>query len=1196
MVNAAEISGRLSQKQNQESVLLELLKHASAGDDIPEVCRHVVRHILSSSSASNPRLLSLAYDLLLSIPSNPVWVQTLTSLAKSMSSDPKVAAVAMAKLPALPHPAVAHLALVATTPIVNAISNTTKAPVNLRVSAVHAAAAIALRARPLTAPFIDPIRLDALSESQLGVVRSSVSRALGALIHALDDPDDSVILAALLSLTEFALSSDSVPQSSVLRATSEATAAIVWDLLLPKVATLAKRLSRVLSVSGGSEPATSQVSETSGTPPVESRTVSPSLYKKRTAIRALARIAAHSLSGMSVREAMNQTGTQAITADMSQVSLLEDANAAAEESVRWAVSWTDKVLVPACDDADRRVASTACSSLLTVCSFCAVPAVADRRTRWGVKATTRLQRILTEHSSAMSSHVSSSLTKDAFRGLAALSKDPQIQTRFVVSTSIGLLPHAAGCQRVSERLEGLTVLANTVIEYDLSGREATVGGALTSLTASKEWRQIFALAKADGDSGSSQQGDSTTAAELVCVFAQGMLEASRKIISVRDFRMREALTQAWATMLAMLLQRTIACLSWTQSSSSSFAREMYLKMFEALGQYSAYLSRTRGGPMEEYERLQEMLVKAALSQNDVATRASLLACLTKYWIASALKAEANAGHMLKAIWRHAQEHFADEEILLKELRRGALWSDAQTGTSTPQERATEGGYVSFLTAVTKRTRAVVFSVSSSVTNVVETALFGSIALATSAEEGSTLTTDFSFSSLAALRALIHRNPTQAEKAIQLARRYVGVMQQAESNDLLVFEAVRNTIAGLEMYLDEFFPKAVPPRLDLADSSSFVERSDGLGPNDPHSFLGHVTESCVFASSRLTDRKREAATVSTEEAVLHASALSKVRMLPFHPRTLQNREYAASNVVERDHQTLNGAADPFGVIASHVMDTVKALASLRVEIVNRSSMHVTNATLSFTAGGALAPLPDATTSYGLGALAPGGTSTQRITLAVRHNQGFAGRVRMSIFVSDEHARSTGSFVEQSCLPYYIASSDVLLLRNPSASAGVDVFRRRWDLMREAVEFNVVLRQGQDLDSFVDTLERRSGCIRQVGRMQVSSHVSLMVSDSSREDYIALAALAPSARGFSGRGPCMVYVTIRSNSSAYCLAFRNECRDWLANRFEVVVQDEIASAPAELQRLQEQDARFTDDAESRTPYMRWRAAHAARIVYA
>lgn len=241
-----------------------------------------------------------------------------------------------------------------------------------------------------------------------------------------------------------------------------------------------------------------------------------------------------------------------------------------------------------------------------------------------------------------------------------------------------------------------------------------------------------------------------------------------------------------------------------------------------------------------------------------------------------------------------------------------------------------------------------------------------------------------------------------------------------------------------------------------------------------------------------------------------------------------------------------------------------------------------------------PLSDSATFYALGTLGPGMSSKQQITLAVRRNQGFAGKVFVSVNTGPD-SNNTIRSEEQSCIPYYIPSSDVLLLRYPPANAGVDVFRRRWDLMRHALSFHVVIRKNQTVDNFVDTLERRSRCLRQVGRMRENSHVCALVADSSRGDYIAIAGLAPEARGYNGSGPCMLYVTIRSNSDSYNEAFRDECREWLQSSFKVIFPDDDLSPEDRSLALRPQDAYFITDPGGQTPYQRWRKAHAIRMTY-
>lgn len=1176
MTTAADISAQLARQDTQSATLHELLQLAAAGNDVSAAAERVVRHCLYSSTATTPQILSLSLDVLNASPAHAFWVDTLSVLIDSLRRPSSSAClVALSKIPPLPHAALQHIALFATTPLIAALT-TDRSPAH-RAAAVTAVAAFVLRDRPLTALSVEPVRLEQLTQPQIGVVRTALERLTHALVGAVFDPVDSVAIAALRVLTQFGAAADAISSSSVLRATKEAAALAVWDLLRPTAPRIANRLSSVTSRQSVPTSTSSLQSEASSAtaPPGGSRISTPSVRNRRDALKSLARLAAHILSGTFARRlSAAQAGVNAVL-DPTELTVRADPDS---EPVRWASGWTSRALLPACDDPNLNVAWSACSAVLTVCSHAAMPDAPEKVAAWGIKAVTRISRMLHEHDGKMSALVVNGLVKDAARGLAALSKNDSVTSKFVVSTAVGLLPYAARCPRVSDRLESMSLIASTVVEYDLSGRDAGVGVSLASVTASEPWKSIL----------STSTQDSTIASEMVCCFAQSLLEASRKIDNCPDFALRASLTDTWAVMLSQLMQRTALCLNWPYSSASSYAKEMFLKLFEALGQYSAFMLRTKGTGMEEYERLQELLVKAALSQNEVNTRAAILICVTKYWLTSGMKAESNAGHVLKAIWRHIQEHFRDEEVMLKELRVGALWSDAQQGSKTPEERAVEGGYISMATAFTKRTRAAWDTVNVSVTNAVETSLFGSVALATAAAEGSTLTTDFAYTSLSALLALVQHNPRVAEKGIGLLRKYILILEKAESSDLIVLEAVRNTLSSLEMYQDEFFPKPVPPR----EISSSASATSGI---DPYAWLGQITESCVFATSRLDEPSKEAVTLSTEESVLHVASLVKKRLQGFNITTLRSLEPGEKEACEGNQQTLNGASDPFSVVASHAMDTVKGLALLRVHIINRSKFNVPNASLTYSAAGALTPLPDSATTYLLGAMEPDMAVMQRITLAVRYNQGFAGKIYFAIHVRDDDMASDIGIGEQTCIPYYIPSSDVLLLRNPAPSAGVDVFRRRWDLMREAVSFHVIINRDQSVDGFVDTLERKSQCLRQVGRMRTYSHVSALVADSSRGDYVAVAALAPEAQGLSGVGPCMVYVTIRSNSAAYNRAFRDECRDWLEPGFKVIILDEDASQEERIQALRPQDAFFISDGGNRSPYQRWREAHAARMTY-
>lgn len=1161
-----ELSKQLARQDTQLSVLHKLLQHSARGVDISSSAERVVRYCLFSSSGTTPQILSLALDVLCASPSHAFWVDTLSVIIENLQrSGTSACLTVLGKIPALPHAALQHFILYAATPLIQALGED-KSPA-IRKAAAFAVASSALRGKPLTASSTEPIRLEQLNHDQIAVLKRSIERLLFALLRSIFDRADEVAVTALSLLTKFSIDADAALERSVLNRTKEATAGAIWDILTSNCKKVADRFNPLLA----------KLAKADATD--KATAAGREMFKfRKEAMKSLTRLAARTLNETytSIEEGEQRNALQVATITPGLMS--------AQDSLNWGLTWVDNVLALLCDNAGVEVAAAACSAMLLVCSYAVQNPSLEKVAQWGIKAVRRISRLLFESDGRISIIVLTGLVRDASHGLAALSKNDYVTSKFVVTIATGLIPFAAKCPRREVRLEAMSVIASTVIEYDLSGRDAGVGVSLKAVLSSDAWKSTMAASKTD----------SNVASEIVCCFSQSILESSRKIFACQDQELRLSLTHTWAVMLSHLMGRTHMCLSWPYSPASTYARELYLKVFDALGQYSAFLMRVQGVGMEEYERLQESLAKETLEQKDVAARASLLICITKYWLTSGIKAESNAGHVLKAIWKHVQEHYRDEEVMLNELKTGALWSDARQGSRTPAERAVEGGYVSMATALSKRTRSVLDTVGMSVTSAIESTLFGSIALATAAAEGSTLTTDFAYASLSALLALVSHNPAIAEKGVKILKKYIGIMEEAESSDFIVLEAVRNTIAAIEMYQDEFFPKPVMPR-EIPGLSSASNRQQLQERNDSLSWMRDITESCVFATSRLEDPEKESSTVSAEEAILHTAAITKKRMYAFSPVTLQTFDSSTQPITEGDQQTLNGASDPFSVVASHSMDTVKGLALLRVDIINRSAFKVINAALTYSSSGALVPLPDAATWYPLGTMTHGMAVTQRITLSVRTNQGFAGRVFFSILTWRE-GTDDGTTQEQSCVPYYIPSSDVLLLRQPAPNAGVDVFRRRWDLMRHSISFQVVIRKNQSVDSFVDTLERRSKCLRQVGRMRTYSHVCALVADSSREDYVAVALLAPEAEGRSGRGPCMVYGTIRSNSAGYNHAFREECREWLSSRFRIIFPDDDLTDEAKALALKPQDAYFiTNSPDNFSPYQRWRMAHSVRVKY-
>ncbi|CAN8064334.1 unnamed protein product [Agarophyton chilense] len=1143
-----EISRSLSQKELQLLTLHKLLQRAAKGHDISQSAERIVRHCLLSSSGTTPQILSLALDVLTTSCSHAFWVDTLSVIAENLNRhSTAVCYVVLLKIPSLPHVALQHLCLYATSSLIECLANDS-APA-IRNAAVDAVGSFVLRLRPLTAPSIEAVRLEQLNEHQFSAVRNSIERLLFALLQALFDASDQVATAALRCLTRYALEAWA-DAPSLLNVTRRATATTIWDVLVPSHKKIGDRFVSLL---------TTQVKKSADLQ------TTGNIRLAKEALKGLTRLVSYILDPTASR-----SGDQ---------SLIQ----AHQVASKWSIYFTDHVIVPLCDDANIELSSCASISLLHVCSYAVENPSAEKVASWGIKATRRITRILLEKDAELPLVVVGGLVRDGSNGMAALSKNDYVNSKFISAMSIGLLPFAAKCPARSVRLEAFSVISSTIVEYDLSGRDAGVGVTMKALLTSDSWRGVV------------DSGDHAVASELMCCISQSLLDASRKIFKCPDPNMRLTLANTWAVMLSQLMSKTIQCLNWPYSPASAFAKELFLKLFDALGQYSSFLMRSQGVGMEEYERLQELMVKATLEQQDIGIRASLLVCVTRYWLTSGMKAEANAGHMLKAIWNHIQEHYKDNEIHLRELQTGALWSEAKQGYKTPAQRVVEGGYVSMVTAVSKRTKAVLQTVGT-VATAIENTIFGSIALATAASEGSTLTTDYVYAALSSLLALVAHNPPLAEKAILVLRKYIGIMDEAESSDFIVLEAIRNTVSSVEMYMDDYFPKPVPLR-DLGNIARRHSRSNGAQVRtDSIAWMEDITESCIFASSRLYDYSRGSTILSTEELVLNVSNVALTKMKTFNQASLRNSGIGKDIPVEGDHQTLHGASDPFSVVASHSMDTVKGTALIRVEVINRSRVRSGSTSLIFSAAGALIPLPDAPTVYTLGTIDPGASVTQRLVLAVRKDQGFAGEVFISILTSHEGPAEAGiaDVAEQPCIPYYVPSSDVLLLRRPANNAGVDVFRRRWDLMRFSISFQVHINRDQAVDGFIDTLERKSKCLRQVGRMRTYSHVCSLVADSSRGDYVAVAVLAPEARDRMGNGPCVLYVTIRSNSDGYNVAFREECREWLKDSYRVIFPDEDLTEEEKKVALQPQDSYFiTESEQSLSPYQRWRVAHRARI---
>lgn len=1130
------LSKQLTNHDTQQQTLHAILQLNARGHDVAQVADRVVRNCLFASGDINPQVMSLSLDVLIASPSHAFWVDTLSILIENLRRSATPAClVVLLKLPSLPHAALQHFLLYSTTSLIQCLSKDTSP--SIRHAAVHAIAALTLRTRPLTASSDDAVRLEAMDDSHIIVIRRAIERLLFALLETVFDKIDSVAVTALTLLTAYAHSIHTLADHAPINATKRATARTVWEILIASLPRFSERFAKVFASTSSLKSAT-----TSGP--------SPQFRHVKHSTTAFAKLASHVLS-------------QPIEQDNS----LNPPDADLENAQARAIRWVETVLLPLSDHSNVELAASACTSLLLVCSFSMDSPSSEKIVSWGMRAVRNIIRLLSQDKKPMPSIVASGLVRDAAAALAALSKSELVTTKFIVTSSIELLPFAATCPGRQRRLETVSLISLTIVEYDLSGQDANAATALKAVLKSESWRSIMADSKSD----------SNVSSEVICCFALSLLESSKKISSCSDANLLSNLSHNWAVMLVYLMRGSVDCLNWPSSPASSFAKEMFIRLFSASGQYSSFLMLSKGIGMEEYESIQEMLAKAALEQEEVGVQASLLVCIAKYWLSSGLKAESYANVVVKAIWKLSQEHFRDEEIVLSQFKTGTWWSEESEAVTSAIETKSGVGVSSLATILGKRTKAALDTVHK---------LEPSTSI-----DGSTLITDYIYAGLHALVALVGHNPPLAEKGIVLLNKYMIVMEQAESADYIALEAVRNTIAVLETYESDFYPKPVAVRdlgLTTVQSES-PQRTDGLA------WLEGVSDICVFASSRLDDPTRNLATISTEEAVLLASEASKKKMVGFCKVTLEDPQNDLTrDVVEGDSQNLNGSADPFGVVASHYMDTVKGLALIRVDVSNRSKFRAKNVSLCCSSSGAIVPLPDAATSYVLGSMDEAVTVTQHITLAVRRNQGFGGKVYLSVRIKGENASTDRVEEEQCCIPYNIPSADVLLLRKPAAIAGVDVFRRRWDAMRRACSFHVVVRKDQTVDLMMDVLERKSKCVRLVGRMRTHSHVCALVADSSRGDYISMAAVAPEARGDAGGGPCVAYVTIRSNSDGYSSAFRDECRDWLEPMFRVIFVDQAVSDEDKYFALRPQDAYFITDVNAQmSPYQRWRQAHAVRM---
>lgn len=270
MASVKELAVQLSRQETQRHTLLRLLQISACGHDVAVAAEQVVRYCLYSSTSTTPAVLSLALDVLKASPAHTYWVDALAVVIdciRSGSSD--VCTVALTKIPGMPHAALQHLALFATSAVCDAVLKD-ESP-DVRCAAVGAAAAIALRDRPLSAPSLDTVRLEQLPPEHSSIVRRSVARCLHALLDASFDSADEVAVAAFSCLVSFAARADAERRKSVLSATRDATADSVWMLFQGRLAQVSKRFEPIA--------------------------LAPRGRLRRTTVKALAQLAARCLAG-----------------------------------------------------------------------------------------------------------------------------------------------------------------------------------------------------------------------------------------------------------------------------------------------------------------------------------------------------------------------------------------------------------------------------------------------------------------------------------------------------------------------------------------------------------------------------------------------------------------------------------------------------------------------------------------------------------------------------------------------------------------------------------------------------------------------------------------------------------------------------------------------------------------------------------
>ncbi|GAB0491009.1 hypothetical protein MMPV_002252 [Pyropia vietnamensis] len=713
------VAKALARRDTQVNSLHRLLRLTAAGRDVAVAAPEIVRYCLASSAGAQPPILTLSVAVLVAaLPdAHPAWTDVVPRLASRLAPAAPAAtrAAAAAAAATLPPTPLAALVAVATADVDDAARGGGK---GLRAAALRFAAAAVCRDRPLTAAAAAAVAPVAAgggdagggaatgalvvagngvaaggtplhgapstavalvpppgSTSAVGLatahpppagdaaaaahLRACLTTLLATLVDAATvDADPAVTLVALTPLTAYiAAAGGSATPPTPLRAHRDALAATLRDLLLPAAPRVAARLS-----GGGA----------GGRP-----------RARRAALVALGRLAVAAVASPAP----------------------PPTDVGAPDPAAWAVSWVDSVLLPATADSggggDRESVATATAAahlLATVAARAARPALSASRPRWVMRAVAALTRLATDASGGgasavgmMAPPVASAAVAAAIAGLGAASKDGsgEVGRSWPASAAVQLLPLVVRELGVRQRAAGLAVLAGVVVEVDMASAgggdggggaaDALPGGALRSFLASGPTRGLLAAAATGGEAAD-------LGGELVAAIAAALLAAARRVAAVTHEGVKASLTDSWAGLVGVALPALSGVLGWRGvlpggggGGGVAYGREGWLKLVDALGQHAAFVERRAGAPPPEggaYERAQELLVRSAGRQTDLPARAASLLCVTDHFMASGLKAEANAGLVLKAIWRHLTAGFRDPAAAAALAAGGIAWADA----------------------------------------------------------------------------------------------------------------------------------------------------------------------------------------------------------------------------------------------------------------------------------------------------------------------------------------------------------------------------------------------------------------------------------------------------------------------------------------------------------------------------------------